>query len=139
MVTICWLAVATYTVIIYNRDTGLFSSEVYSHSKHLVPLKTNSIVKDVKTGAHSARSGAGWECDCACFSREVLVSWVERTHKTEVRLVHYHISIPSSCECFLCVQIEHHMSLIPRPANDGLGMRLYHTTYTYQWQHFHLL
>ena len=61
-----------------------------SYSKHLVPLKANSVISDVKTGAHLSGCGAGWECDGAGGRCEVITSWVERTHRTEVRLISCH-------------------------------------------------
>ena len=70
------------TVIIDDGNPSLPSTSSNSHSKTLVPLETNGIINDVKTGTPCGDSAADGEGDGVCGSGVVVIGWEEETQDT---------------------------------------------------------
>ena len=70
------------TVVINDGNPRQWSTCPNSYSKTLIPLETNVIINDVKTGTSSSASVADGEGDGACGSGVVLIGWEEETQDT---------------------------------------------------------
>jgi len=74
------------TVIINDGNPGLLSTCPNSCGKTLIPLETNEIINDVKTGAPFSDSVADGEGDGACGSDVVLIGCRREHTEHEVRI-----------------------------------------------------